>query len=56
MSIIQEDPFYIHPIAEYELIEFIPQNMQKNLKYLLIIVDCLKVIFNNMEYQYRSLI
>ena len=29
MSIIQEDPFYIHHIAEYELIEFIPTKYAK---------------------------
>ena len=29
MSIIQEDPFYIHHIAEYELIEFIPSKYAK---------------------------
>ncbi|PIT48718.1 hypothetical protein BHC46_03135 [Snodgrassella alvi] len=23
-AILQEDPFYIHPIAEYEMIEFVP--------------------------------
>lgn len=29
MSIMQEDPFYIHHIAEYELIEFIPTKYAK---------------------------
>ncbi|MFQ1055885.1 YciI family protein [Gilliamella apicola] len=32
MSIMQEDPFYIHPIAEYELIEFIPTKYAKEFK------------------------
>lgn len=30
MQIIQEDPFYDHEIAEYELIEFIPTKWDEN--------------------------
>lgn len=29
MSIIQQDPFYIHQIAQYELIEFVPSKYAK---------------------------
>lgn len=32
---ISEDPFYIHQIADYEIIEFIPSKYNENFKFFI---------------------
>ncbi|ANF51568.1 GTP cyclohydrolase [Chryseobacterium glaciei] len=34
-QIIEEDPFYIHQIADYNIIEFIPSRYNNNFKFFI---------------------
>ncbi|WP_353149337.1 YciI family protein [Chryseobacterium sp.] len=34
-QIIREDPFYIHQIAHYDIIEFIPSKYNENFKFFI---------------------
>ncbi|MET3035657.1 YciI family protein [Chryseobacterium sp. NRRL B-14859] len=34
-QIIREDPFYIHQIADYDIIEFIPSKYNENFKFFI---------------------
>ncbi|ROI02670.1 GTP cyclohydrolase [Chryseobacterium sp. G0240] len=34
-QIIKEDPFYIHQIADYDIVEFIPSKYNENFKFFI---------------------
>jgi uncharacterized protein YciI len=35
LTVLEQDPFHLHNIAEYEIIEFVPSKTSKELEFLL---------------------